>query len=308
MWYLCSGKTWAKPSARSMASASGPASSTDAPAKPEASRISPPSPTRRPISRAMASWSPVIILTRMPSAAALASVSFESSRGGSRRGTRPRKRKGPASPCARATPSERKPRAANAESASVTRGASAAPSSESARITCGAPFETRKTSPSGPRTVASVRLPTGSKGVKWITSPPMPPFAPERTARSIGSSSSARDASAAHPRISSAETPGAVNGSPSVRRFWVSVPVLSEQSTSIPASSSMLASLATTASLRASRRAPTAIVTESTVGIATGMAATVRMSENCSVVTIASPRNSATPRIRMTSARASAMR
>jgi hypothetical protein len=40
------------------------------------------------------------------------------------------------------------------------------------------------------------------------------------------------------------------------------------------------------------QRAPTAIVTDSTVGIATGIAATVSTSANCSVVRIGSPRRS----------------
>ena len=44
----------------------------------------------------------------------------------------------------------------------------------------------------------------------------------------------------------------------------------------------------------ASSRAPTAIVTDSTVGIATGIAATVRTRANCSVVRTGSPRRSAT--------------
>lgn len=80
------------------------------------------------------------------------------------------------------------------------------------------------------------------------------------------------------------------NGSPRVSLFWVSVPVLSAQSTSTPASSSMATSLLTIACFLASRRAPTAIVTESTIGIATGMAATVSTSANCSVVRMGSPR------------------
>ena len=71
-----------------------------------------------------------------------------------------------------------------------------------------------------------------------------------------------------------------LNGSPSVSLFWVRVPVLSEHSTSTPANSSMAANRVTIASFVASRRAPTAMVTDSTVGIATGMAATVRMSAN----------------------------
>ena len=70
--------------------------------------------------------------------------------------------------------------------------------------------------------------------------------------------------------------PFTVNGSPSVSLFWVRVPVLSEHSTSTPASSSIAANRVTIASFFASRRAPTAIVTDSTVGIATGIAATVK--------------------------------
>ena len=41
----------------------------------------------------------------------------------------------------------------------------------------------------------------------------------------------------------------------------------------------------------ASSRAPTAIVTDSTVGIATGIAATVRTRANCRVVSSGSPRS-----------------
>ncbi len=72
----------------------------------------------------------------------------------------------------------------------------------------------------------------------------------------------------------------------------------------MPASSSIAASRLTIASRRARRRAPTAIVTESTVGIATGIAATVSTRANSSVVSIGSPRTSATTRITATSASA----
>ena len=83
------------------------------------------------------------------------------------------------------------------------------------------------------------------------------------------------------------------NGSPRVSLFCVSVPVLSAQSTSTPANSSIATSLLTIACFFASRRAPTAIVTDSTVGIATGIAATVSTSANCNVVRIGSPRKNA---------------
>jgi len=56
----------------------------------------------------------------------------------------------------------------------------------------------------------------------------------------------------------------------------------------------MAARRVTIASRLARVRAPTAMVTDRTVGIATGIAATVSTSANCSVVSIGSPRNSAT--------------
>ena len=52
----------------------------------------------------------------------------------------------------------------------------------------------------------------------------------------------------------------------------------------------MATSLLTIACFFASRRAPTAIVTDRTVGIATGIAATVSTRANCNVVRIGSPR------------------
>ena len=70
----------------------------------------------------------------------------------------------------------------------------------------------------------------------------------------------------------------------------------------------MAASRLTIACFAASTRAPTAMVTDSTVGIATGIAATVNTNANCRVVVIRSPRNSATPRIMTTKTTASAIR
>ena len=103
---------------------------------------------------------------------------------------------------------------------------------------------------------------------------------------SIVSLSSAREASAPSSTSSSRAALPTQTGSPSVNLFWVSVPVLSEQSTSTPANSSMDASRLTIASRSASLRAPTAMVTDSTAGMATGIAATVSTSANCSVVMI----------------------
>ena len=106
----------------------------------------------------------------------------------------------------------------------------------------------------------------------------------------MASSSSARDASAALRMTCAAVTPLTANGSPRVSLFWVRVPVLSEHSTSTPASSSMATSRLTIAFFLASSRAPTAIVTDSTVGIATGIAATVSTRANCSVSRTGLPR------------------
>ena len=55
-------------------------------------------------------------------------------------------------------------------------------------------------------------------------------------------------------------------------------------------------------------RAPTAIVTDKTVGIATGMAATVSTRANWRVVAMLSPRNRAAARINGTRATATMMR
>ena len=119
---------------------------------------------------------------------------------------------------------------------------------------------------------------------------------------------SARDASAAQRMTCSAGTLLTLNGSPSVSLFWVRVPVLSAHSTSTPANSSMAANRVTIASFLASRRAPTAMVTDNTVGIATGIAATVSTKANCSVVRIGSPRKSATVMITATRATARMIR
>jgi len=147
--------------------------------------------------------------------------------------------------------------------------------------------------PSGPVTSASVRLCTGSNGEKCVIAKPFSSsgeLRPANTAWSMVSLSSAREASAAARTTSAAGVPAAPNGSPRVRTFLVRVPVLSEQSTSTPASSSIADSRVTIACLLARRCAPTAMVTESTVGIATGIAATVRTRANCRVVRIGSPR------------------
>ena len=119
---------------------------------------------------------------------------------------------------------------------------------------------------------------------------------------------SARDASAPLRMTCSAGMSFTLNGSPSVSLFWVRVPVLSAHSTSTPANSSMATSRLTIAFFLARSRAPTAIVTESTVGMATGIAATVSTSANCRVPRIESPRKIATATITATSATARMIR
>ena len=114
--------------------------------------------------------------------------------------------------------------------------------------------------------------------------------------------SSARDANAAARITSSTRTPSTANGSPSVSLFWVKVPVLSVQSTSTPASSSIATKRLTMAFFFASSLAPTAIVTDSTVGMATGIAATVRTRANWSVSRNGSPRTTETVTITLTMA------
>ena len=117
------------------------------------------------VSFAMARASPVTILTFTPIANAVAMVALASSRGGSNRGNTPKNCHGP-SPSARATPKDRKPRAANSLTAFSAAAFTCARLLDSARMTCGAPFVTLNCFPSPPLTVASVRLCTGSNGLK----------------------------------------------------------------------------------------------------------------------------------------------
>jgi len=125
--------------------------------------MSVPIPSVLAVSRAMARASPVTIFTSTPICRAVAMVASASSRGGSNRGSTPTRFHGP-SPAARATPSDRKPRAANPSTAASTAALTCDVSADRSRITWGAPFVTLKVLPSAPVTVASVRLRTASKG------------------------------------------------------------------------------------------------------------------------------------------------
>ncbi len=262
-----------------------------------------PRPTSRAISAPIATWSPVTILTWTPRSRASAIVAAESTRGGSDRGSTPTSCHLPSS-SVRATDRERKPRSANR----CTRSWAASITSlggHRAATTCGAPFVIRASLPSAPRATASVRLVTGSKGVKattWEAGRARSPLA-RRTARSIGSPSSAREASAAADSTSAPATPGTHHGSPTTSRFWVSVPVLSEHRTSTPPSSSTAGRWLTTTSRRASSRAPTAMVTDRTAGSATGTEAMVTTSANPRVCRSELPRATDTTNVTVTSTR-----
>ncbi|BBN01707.1 hypothetical protein MPTK1_2g09660 [Marchantia polymorpha subsp. ruderalis] len=94
------------------------------------------------------------------------------------------------------------------------------------------------------------------------------------TVASMGSWFSVRDARAACRITSPASIPGAktsTNFRSMMSLFSVSVPASSLQRMSIPASSSMVVMRLVMASCAARRRAPMAIVTKSTVGMAIGM-------------------------------------
>ena len=105
------------------------------------------------VSWAIASASPVTILIFTPIFRAVAMVALASSRGGSNRGNTPRNCHWP-SPSARATPSERKPRAANSLTALSTADFTCPALADNAKITCGAPLVTLNVFPSAALTVA----------------------------------------------------------------------------------------------------------------------------------------------------------
>ena len=147
MWNLCSGKTCAKPSAFSMVSAICALSWCLVSPSALASRIFVPIPSCFEVSRAMAIWSPVTILTSTPMCRALAMVALACSRGGSNNGSTPANCHLPSS-SARATPSERKPRPANSFTAFSTAGLTAPAFVDICRMTCGAPLATKNCFPS----------------------------------------------------------------------------------------------------------------------------------------------------------------
>ena len=101
------------------------------------------------VSDAMASASPVTILTSTPIWRAVAMVALASTRGGSNRGSTPRNCQAPF-PSARATPRERNPRAANSLTAWSTLAFTCLALAESSRITWGAPLVTLNAARSRP--------------------------------------------------------------------------------------------------------------------------------------------------------------
>uniref|UniRef100_A0A7C8ZI85 Uncharacterized protein n=1 Tax=Opuntia streptacantha TaxID=393608 RepID=A0A7C8ZI85_OPUST len=96
--YLCSGNTPANPSAFSINSSTGRPDtfeSLSCPSNEDDGYILVPIPSLRPVSLAMASWSPVIIFTFTPKFRALLIVSALSCRGGSNKGSKPTNCHGP---------------------------------------------------------------------------------------------------------------------------------------------------------------------------------------------------------------------
>mmetsp|Transcript_13696 Transcript_13696/g.44016 ORF Transcript_13696/g.44016 Transcript_13696/m.44016 type:complete len:267 (+) Transcript_13696:1619-2419(+) len=250
--------------------------------------ISSPMPRARAVSRAMAPWSPVIILTTTPCCIARSIVRFVSGLGGSRKVSIPTISIPPPSGLL-ATASARMPRCAS----SSTFAAKTAPmeerlaSSHSRRTTSGAPLTTSKTPPSGPRSVASVRRSFGSNGVKSSCSCLSRLAVSRHSARRTSVSSASlggsfqRVARAARARMAASSAPFAYEStSCSTILLRVSVPVLSEQRTVIPASCSIDASRATIAFFAARRREPSAIVAVQTTCIAMGMEATSSTAPN----------------------------
>ncbi len=254
----------------------------------------------------MAIWSPVTIFTSMPSSRADWTVARESARGGSASGSTPTsvQRSGPS---VRATASDRDPAEANPSTVCIACSAAGVRSSSGSsnpRITCGAPLDTRAVAPPARRTVASDRLLTGSNGLKDSTaqSGPGPSSVGGRQHRSVDDVAGPRARRDGGPAQDVVRIPpGAGTASPARSRFWVSVPVLSVHSTSTPPSSSTAARWLTTASCLASCAAPTAMVTDSTAGNATGIDATVTTSANSSSSVTGFPRSNPTARITPTS-------
>mmetsp|Transcript_545 Transcript_545/g.1474 ORF Transcript_545/g.1474 Transcript_545/m.1474 type:complete len:379 (-) Transcript_545:931-2067(-) len=291
MRYLCSGYTWPKPSASRIISPKflprslGILPSASMLGRPLASLMLVFMPSMRAVSLAMSTWSPVIILTSTPYSMALWMVALVSGRGGSRKVSRPS-----SFHCCpsswRATARQRMPRwpkFCTWRSAAWQTWASVA-SSSSLMMMWGAPLVTLNTLPSGPLSVPSVRLTVGSKGMKSICSNTSSEGRSAHDSTSVSSASRAGSfhlaASAAMRSSSFWSMLGTKQGVSSwiIILFRVSVPVLSEQSTSMPAISSTADMRATMAPSLASLKAPRARVTDSTVGMAMGMPPTMMTS------------------------------
>ena len=254
-----------------------------------------PMPSSRATSMAMAVSSPVIILTAMPLAFTASIVALLSSRGGSNIGRMPRSDQDLPPSSERATASARLPLAASAATVSLTFCATSAAGLVRSTIDWGAPLATVSSLPWASLTVASVRLVTGSKGVKdWLVQGLVAfgSFRPSMTQVSIGSWSSRREASAPARTTSSGSVAASRIGSPSLSWFLVSVPVLSVQRMSTPAISSMAARRETMAFCFDRSRAPRAMVIEKTAGMATGIEATSSTRTNCRMVSASSQRQS----------------
>src|ERR1700704_2556282 len=243
--YLCSGKTRAKPSAFSIASAicGGTLLGSMSLGKASAAGMMwVPRPSWRAVSMAMAVSSPVTILIRTPFSRAFSMVALESSRGGSNIGRMPSSDQLRPPSSERATARAREPFAASSSTVCLTRWATSAAGFARSTIACGAPLVTVMVLPVASVTVSSVRLLTGSNGTNFTGLQLLSAcwsFSAAITAVSMASRSSIFEARAAARMQSCGSLAANRTGSPRVSWFLVSVPVLSEHRMSTPAISSI---------------------------------------------------------------------
>mmetsp|Transcript_34137 Transcript_34137/g.83948 ORF Transcript_34137/g.83948 Transcript_34137/m.83948 type:complete len:357 (+) Transcript_34137:1024-2094(+) len=253
MRYLCSGNTCAKPSAGTIISAyfatrsSGTAPPSPSTGSPSDGLMLVPRDSTRAVSTAITVWSPVIIFTDTPKRRHSSMVHLVSSRGGSRKVRIPSIFQSPSASSWRATASERMPLFPSSKTFASTSALIASLLCVRSRMTLGAPLVILNTLPSGPLSVPSVRLVRGSKGMNSVCSylshlrKSWPDVASTIVSRASRGGSRHLAASAAWNSTVSLFSPGVKVGQSSWMTILlrVRVPVLSEQSMSMPAISSM---------------------------------------------------------------------
>ena len=174
--YLCSGKTWAKPSESMIilpcvsARLDGMVPSSFIAGSPSVVEMLVPIPSTRAVSRAISTLSPVTILTSTPFSMACSMVILVSKRGGSRNVSTPTNCQSSLAGSSGlgsvlATAMQRMPRMPYSVTLASTSSWMAALLEQSSRMMWVAPLVTLNL-PSGPSIVASVRLTAGSNGMK----------------------------------------------------------------------------------------------------------------------------------------------